>query len=94
VDGSNWLLLVQVVLTALVGLLSWFLKRAIDKLEKTQERLSDLRICLADEYVKKADLGHVHAKLNALDDEFDGMAIRQVRIEERLKQVHAVGAES
>lgn len=53
---ANWVMLaIEVVCTIIVSCISFFLKRELNKVEKISDRVHDIEMKMANEYVPKED---------------------------------------
>ena len=70
---ANWvLLIVQVIGTAITGIIGFLLKRELNKADKTEKKVNELELKVAEEYVRKDDFnrtsGEILAKIDKIYD--------------------------
>ena len=62
------------IITIAIGVISYFLKRTIDrsdKLEETVEELKESQFTLSDKYATKAEVAEIKAAMQKLSDNID-----------------------
>ena len=65
---------VTTIITIAIGVISYFLKRTIDrhdKLEENVQELHDMQFALSDKYATKAEVAEIKATMQKLSDNID-----------------------
>ncbi len=65
---------ITTIITIAIGVISYFLKRTIDrsdKLEETVEELKESQFTLSDKYATKAEVAEIKAAMQKLSDNID-----------------------
>lgn len=71
---TNWaLMVVQLISTAIVGTIGFFLKRELNKSDRFMQKLSGLETKIAEEYVRKDDYNRVNGEILAKVDKIYDM---------------------
>ncbi len=73
------MILWNVGLSALLGVVGWFLKGALDSAKDTKERLNDLRVEVAQQYTHKNDLRDL---IKSINERFDRIETKIDRLME------------
>lgn len=65
---------ITTIITIAIGIISYFLKRTIDrsdKLEETVQNLKEAQFTLSDKYATKAEVAEIKAAMQKLSDNID-----------------------